>query len=84
MNFAVGNLPIHYILSKLSLKGKTVPKFDGGVKCFKKFSNKWNIYMNLEKTAKYITYQMILHKTIFILCDLYRSFTVLGYASHVP
>lgn len=46
VNLAGGNLPIDPILCKSSLKGKNVPNFDGGAKCFDHISNKRNIYMN--------------------------------------
>lgn len=46
VNLAGGNLPIDPILCKSSLKGKNVPNFDGGAKCFDNISNKRNIYMN--------------------------------------
>ena len=46
VNLAGGNLPIDPILRKSSLKGKNVPNFNGGAKCFDNILNKRNIYMN--------------------------------------
>lgn len=40
VNFVGGNLLIDLILCKLSLKGKNVFNFDGGVKCFDNILNK--------------------------------------------
>lgn len=43
---AWGNLPIDPMLCKSSLKGKNVPNFDDGAKCFDNVLNKGNIYLN--------------------------------------
>lgn len=45
-NHAWGNLPIDPMLCKSSLKGKNVPNFDNGAKCFDNVLNKGNIYLN--------------------------------------
>lgn len=46
-NHAWGNLPVDPMLCKSSLKGKNVPNFDDGAKCFFiMFLNKGNIYLN--------------------------------------
>lgn len=82
---AWGNLPIDPMLCKSSLKGKNVPNFDDGAKCFFiMFLNKGNIYLNplqeQQNTLLIGFFELMSLYNHLCRCDLHISIAVLGYA----